>query len=81
MKTKDLCDYRFDITVYQNLTKPVDGMILPSHIIDEMIRIVMTHYHDTNTNENIKNPSFLMAWNTLTQLGLYKKLDNKTVNS
>ncbi len=81
MKTKDLCDYAFDMKVYQDLTKPVNGLVLPSHIIDEIIRIVIHHYHETNTNENIKNPSFLMAWNTLIQLGLYKKLENKIVNS
>ena len=74
MKTKDLTEYYFDTTSYSTFTANNH----PSELIDDMIRLVMHFHHETNYNENIKNASFIMAWNTLIKLGIYKKLENIT---
>ncbi len=70
MKTKDLYEYTFNIKAYQVLSTDTG---VPLHLIDDMVRTVMNFYHDTNTNENIKNPSFIMSCNSLIALGLLVK--------
>lgn len=70
MKTKDLNKYYFDITSYSAVIN------MPMHLIDDMIRHVMYFHHETAPNDDIKNASFIMAWNTLVHLNIYKKIQN-----
>lgn len=70
MKTKDLNNYMFNLGTYSVFTT-MGNYSSSIHLIDEMIRLVMNYYHDSSANENIKNPSFLMAWNTLVHLEIY----------
>jgi hypothetical protein len=78
MKTKDLYEYYFDPAAFSKTSHN------PSvNLIVEMVQLVMNKFHDTGTNENIKDPAFIMAWNTLTKLNIYKELpstDKKDVS-
>lgn len=68
MKTKDLNKYYFDITSYSALAVNIGSINIPTNLIDDMIRHVMYFHHETAPNDDIKNASFIMAWNTFEYL-------------
>lgn len=44
---------------------------LSKDIIDDLIRVVMYYEHHNQNNDNIVSVSFIMAFNTLINIGIY----------